>query len=89
MGLGFSLVTLITAGLVKIPFKHYLILNAIGQFFCTGLLMAVGYLLGNFYLVVGDILGEISAVALFIIVFIMLIGFGKYLRARLSKEYSP
>lgn len=47
MGFGFSLVTLITAGTLKIPFKTYVLLNLFGGLIWIGLLVTIGYLFGN------------------------------------------
>ncbi len=88
MGLGFALVTLVTAGMSKIPFRRYLTLNIIGQFFWTGALLAVGFFLGNFYLTMNTLLGDVSTFAAFIIVFACLVGFGKYIRSRMNETYS-
>lgn len=49
MGFGFALVTLITAGIVRIPFKKYVILNLVGGFIWTIFLLSIGYLFGNIY----------------------------------------
>lgn len=49
MGFGFALVTLMVAGMLKVPFKKYVILNLIGGFIWTGLLVVVGYFFGNVY----------------------------------------
>ncbi len=88
MGFGFALVTLIAAGMVKIPFKRYLALNAFGQFFWTGILLAVGFFLGNFYVKINSVLGKASTLALFAITLACLYGFGKYIRKRTTQQYS-
>ena len=49
MGFGFALVTLVTAGIVRVSFKKYMMLNFLGQFFWTGGLLAVGYFFGSLY----------------------------------------
>ncbi len=49
MGFGFALVTLLVAGMLHVPFKNYVILNLIGGFIWTGLLITVGYFFGNIY----------------------------------------
>lgn len=84
MGFGFALVTLIAAGMVKIPFLKYLTLNLVGGFIWTAILMAIGYFFGNAYLSIDHVLGRISVIALFIIIFFCLIGFGKYLGRRVT-----
>ncbi len=87
-GFGFAVVTLFTAGMVKIPFKRYALLNFIGEFIWTGLLLSVGYYLGEAYVHVDNIIGKFSIVAMIIVVFLALFGFGKYLKGRLTKAYS-
>ncbi len=86
MGFGFALVTLITAGLVKIPFRRFLLLNAGGQVIWTTSLIAIGYFLGNFYITFDNALGKASVVALFIVICFALFGFGKYIRARIGDK---
>jgi membrane protein DedA with SNARE-associated domain len=49
MGFGFSVVVLVVAGIFKIPFKNYVILNLIGGFIWTALLVSIGYFLGNIF----------------------------------------
>lgn len=85
MGLGFALVTLITAGMVRIPFKKYFTLNLLGQFYWTGLLLLIGYLFGNLYRSVDGIFGKMSVTALIIIAVAALMGYGKFIRARMVK----
>lgn len=88
MGFGFALVTLFTAGLVKIPFKKYLALNLVGQFAWTAILMGIGYFLGNFYVALNNKLGAISTAAGILIVFGLLWGGGRYVRQRIIQKYS-
>lgn len=49
MGFGFALATLIVAGLLRVDFKKYLVLNFFGGFIWTGLLLTLGYFFGNAY----------------------------------------
>ncbi|MDE2041364.1 MAG: DedA family protein [Patescibacteria group bacterium] len=85
MGLGFALVTLFTAGMVRIPFKRYIALNVMGQFVWTALLLTIGYLFGHLYVSFNNVLARVSLVSLFVIVIFLLFGFGKYVRSRISK----
>ncbi len=86
MGFGFALVTLITAGLVKIPFRKYMALNIIGQFFWTGFLVFIGYTFGHLYTVVNSVFGQISVIAGLIIIFFLIVGLGKYIKTNLTKS---
>ena len=81
-GFGFALVTLMTAGMVRIPFWRYLAINLIGQFVWTGLLLGVGYFFGNAYMAVDNVIGKLSIVALFILIIFALNGYKKYLSRR-------
>ena len=82
MGFGFAVVTLVTAGLSKIPFGKYLTLNTFGQFFWTAFMLTVGYLFGNAYESVDSIFGKVSLIGLLIIGFFVLGGFGRYVYKR-------
>lgn len=84
MGFGFALVTLVTAGIVKIPFRRYIAMNIIGQFVWTGIIIGIGYGLGDAYTNVSSVIGKISVLASIIVLFAALLGFGKYLRTRFA-----
>ncbi|HEX7724355.1 MAG TPA: VTT domain-containing protein [Candidatus Paceibacterota bacterium] len=81
-GFGFALVTLITAGIVRIPFFRYMSINLIGQFVWTGMLLAVGYYFSNWYTQVDSVLGKVSIIALFVLLFAAFLGYRKYVRAK-------
>jgi membrane protein DedA with SNARE-associated domain len=84
-GFGFALVTLVTAGMVKIPFWEYMSANALGQCVWTGLLLSVGYFFSNFYLTVDSILGKMSVVALLVIGFVAFIRYKRYLNTHIER----
>jgi len=72
-GFGLSLATLVTAGMVRAPFGEYLLLNFIGQFVWTAVMLAVGYLFGNLYLVIDSVLGKMFLVGLaFVVLYLLL-----------------
>ena len=80
-GLGFAPVVLFTAGLSRVPFHRYMMLNIAGQFLWTTGLLSIGYFLGHIYLEVGSIFEKMALFALAAIVLVSLIGLGRYLRA--------
>lgn len=86
MGMGFALVTLFTAGLVRIPFRRYIALNTSGQFLWTGFLLAVGYTFGHLYVTFNNIFARISFVSLFIIFLVFLFGAGRYVRSKITGQ---
>ena len=49
MGFGFAVVVLVVAGIFKVPFKNYVILNLIGGFIWTAILVSIGFFVGNIY----------------------------------------
>jgi len=49
MGFGFALATLIVAGLLRVDFKKYALLNLGGGFIWTAFLLLVGFFFGNLY----------------------------------------
>ena len=86
MGLGFALATLITAGMSKIDFKRYIVINMIGQFIWTALLLAIGYEFGQLYTQIANGLGRVFLVGALIGLGIAALGFGRYVKDRLTKE---
>jgi len=49
MGLGFALATLTVAGMLRVPFWRYLIINLVCGFVWTAFLFYIGYSFGNIY----------------------------------------
>ena len=84
-GFGFALVTLMTAGLVRIPFGKYLTVNLVGQFVWSGMLIAVGYYFSAAYIQIDSWAGRASLVAGGIIIVIVVYRFWRVLRARAEK----
>lgn len=86
MGFGFALVTLITAGIAKVPFRKYLLFNVSGQLIWTAVLLSVGYLFGNLYTSIDKTFRDVTLVAIIIIVIILFYGFGKYISQRIGEK---
>jgi membrane protein DedA with SNARE-associated domain len=85
-GFGFALVTLISAGIVRIPFRHYLALNAIGQILWTGVLLGVGYFFGRFFMTIEYFMGKGSALGLVVLAGILVFFLYKYVRATILRR---
>ncbi|HUD04008.1 MAG TPA: DedA family protein [Candidatus Paceibacterota bacterium] len=85
-GFGFALVTLMTAGMIKIPFRKYITLNFFGQIFWTGGLIALGFVFGHAYESVTSLFGKISVVAGFILIVLLFWGYGNYMRNKMIKN---
>ena len=82
IGLGFSLIVLIVAGIFKVPFKNYVIINLIGGFIWVAFLITVGYFLGNIYITIPG-----SVKIIFIITVFLVVIFGlKFASNYLSKQ---
>lgn len=86
MGFGFALVTLITAGITKVPFKKYLVFNVSGQLIWTAILLGVGYAFGNIYTSIDKGFRDIALAAIIIIVIAGIYGFGKYISKRIGEK---
>lgn len=82
-GFGFSIPILFTAGMTRISFYRYMFANISGQFFWTGVLIAVGYFFGDFYLRVNSVFEKLAIISAFIILVLCFIGFIRYLRSRI------
>lgn len=88
MGFGFAVAIVATAGIVRVPFRKYMILNIIGQPIWTGMLLGIGYFLGNYLYRVQNGFELISVIALIIITFAGLFGLSRYVRTKLTNKYS-
>lgn len=82
MGFGFAIATLVAAGAAKVPFKKYFAINFFGEFIWAGILMGLGYFLGNLYTLVDKSLRWAFVIAMIIIGFGAVYGFGKFMRAK-------
>ena len=78
-GLGFGSVIMFTAGLSRVPFRRYMMLNIAGQFLWTAGLLSIGYFLGHIYLKVGNAFEKMALFALIVLIVASLIGFGRYM----------
>ncbi len=81
-GFGFALVTLMTAGMVKIPFRRYIIINLAGQFIWTGILLGIGFSFSNLFVAANNIFEKASVVAIFVVLIVLFVGFTRYLKKK-------
>ena len=81
MGFGFAIATLITAGMLKVPFVRYFTINFLGGLIWIYGLMLIGYYFGNIVLLVPRELQIVVAVSGIIAFFYIL----KIISARLAK----
>lgn len=63
MGFGFALATLIVAGMLRVEFKKYVLLNLFGGFIWTALLLLVGFFFGHLY---ATLVGPLKIIFIFI-----------------------
>src|SRR3989344_1646355 len=80
-GLGFAMVILFAAGLSRVPFRRYMMLNIAGQFLWTAALLSIGYSLGHLFTEVSNVFEKTALIALVVIILVSLIGFGRYLKS--------
>jgi len=76
-GFGFSLATLVAAGVVRAPFWEYLYLNVLGQLVWTTIMLSVGYFFGNLYIIVDNVLGKIFVIGAAVLVLYLLLRLGR------------
>ena len=86
MGFGFAAVTLFTAGFSRVPFRRYLLLNALGEFFWTALWLAIGFFFTDLFVRVNTVLSRVAVTGGIIIFFALVIGVAKYLRHRILQQ---
>lgn len=72
-GLGLALVVLFTAGMSKIPFRRYMLINFFGQLIWSGVLLGIGYTFGNVLAQVQSVETKLMIFAGIIVVFFFVI----------------
>lgn len=82
MGLGFSLVVLVTAGILRVSLKKFAAINFLGGLVWTAFLVILGYLFGSIYLTIERGLRFSSLAILAVILFVLLYAIGKFFRQR-------
>ena len=85
-GFGFAPVVLFTAGLVKIPFKKYCLLNFFGGFIWTGFLMALGFSFSHFFITIKDINGKIFLIGSALIILFIIYRIGRHIHQLIIKK---
>lgn len=83
-GLGFSVAVLFTAGMSRIKFWRFISINALGQLFWSGGLIAVGFLFGDLYLRINSVTGKVSLIVLFAVIILAAIRYLKYWQKKIS-----
>lgn len=84
-GFGFAVATLVTAGMVRLPFKLYMLVNLAGQLLWTGMLIGIGYFFSNIYIEISSIGGRIFVILLFILLMFLFSRYKKYIQCK-AKE---
>ncbi len=72
-GLGFAPTILFLAGLSKIPFKNYFIINLVGQVIWSGLLLSTGFFFSHWYGTLNSTFQKISLISFVVIALILLL----------------
>lgn len=83
-GFGLAIVTLFTAGMVKIPFGRYMFFNIIGEAIWSAIIVAIGYFLGDLYVRVEDIFGRFAIAVLVAAALFLLLRFLHQVNQRLD-----
>ncbi len=88
-GLGLAVAVLFTAGLSRVPFKRFLLINIIGELVWSTLLLTTGFFISNLVVKVNNALEWASAVGIILLIFGILFGAGHYARKRLFRSAVP
>jgi membrane protein DedA with SNARE-associated domain len=86
MGLGLAIAIIVAAGMMRVNFRKFLLINGLGQAFWTLTLLSVGYFFGNFYHQIDKGFRYASLAGFIILVYFILTGFKSYLRKRTEKN---
>ncbi len=82
-GFGIAPAIFFTAGLSRVPFRRYMLMNVIGQVIWSPVMLAIGYYLGEGYLKVDDVLGKLAYIGTALLVVAGLLALGHYAGTKL------
>lgn len=85
-GFGIAPAVFFTAGLSKVPFPRYMLINVLGQIFWTTGMLTIGYYLGELSLKLDTVFDRIFYGIGVIILAALAYGFSRYLRTRVEKS---
>jgi membrane protein DedA with SNARE-associated domain len=85
MGFGLALGTLMVAGAIRISLRSYLFYNTLGEIIYVGLLMFLGYYLGQLYGTISTGLELISLLGTFLAIGLAIYGFAQYIKSQAIK----
>jgi len=85
LGLGFAIGILVAAGMTKVSFKKYMIINIVGEFFLVAAMLSIGYFFGQIYLNISDNLKIGFLITVAAVVILAFYFFSHYI-SRKSKE---
>ena len=79
-GFGFAVAILVFAGISKVSFKNYVVLNLVGGFIWTLFLITAGYFFGNILTLISGPIKIIFGIAMFIIIVLFIRFINNYLK---------
>lgn len=82
-GLGFAVVVLFTAGMSRIPFRRYLLVNTLGQLFWSGLLLGSGYFFGTAFINIQSIEERFVFIVCAIVALILLVRYVRNVKMKI------
>ncbi len=83
IGFGMALATLIVAGATRVPFRRYMVLNAIGEVVLVLALLALGYVFGELYHNIARGFRDVFAISAIVVVALGLYGFANYMKGKI------
>lgn len=84
---GLMIPVLFTAGISRIPFGRFFVLNLLGESIFSGVLITLGYYFSDLYLRIDDFFGRTLLVGVVCMLLLIGLGFGKYVRNRIYGEH--
>ena len=83
IGFGMALATVTAAGVTRVPFRIFLLVNFIGEFILVAVLLTVGYFFGQLYSSIAEGLKVVFLIVALIISTGILFGVSRYVKSKL------
>lgn len=82
-GFGLNLAIIFTAGLMKVSFKKYMIVNAVGEIGRLFVFISLGYFFGNAYTAITGGLERVSFIVVSLLLLAAIFNLGKYMAKKM------
>ncbi len=84
IGFGLAIWVIVFAGMIKVPFRRYIVLSAIGEVMLIAMMLGFGYVFGHFYSAIANGFKYFFLIGTVALVLGFVYGISRYAKSRLA-----